>query len=335
MKHCPECGGPTQRWGRTSAGRPRFFCCTCGKTAIRRRKDVVQRTIAHQLVGWLGGKESLNEIAIHAHKTRQALWKEFQPLFLHDVEPSIPPDTKAKVLVLDGTYVHGHTLCALIAINENRQIYWRFAPYESYKVWLQFLYPFAQPDIVVMDGQKGLFAAAKTLWPTAPIQRCQFHVIAFAIQYLGRRPKDEAGRDLLNILYTLKYAKTHEIRDQWIVAYKKWEEKYEKTLALKNYGGRFLYSRHRSARLIIRRALPHLFTFLDHPGAPNTTNLVEGWVNSAIAEALRLHRGLRFHEKKTLVAIILAQLRKKMFWRPVSIAVSVPIVSRIVPIQRR
>lgn len=311
MKHCPECGGPTQRWGRTSAGKARFFCPVCGKTAVRKRKDVIQRHIAHQLVEWLGGKENLVHVAERVHKTRQALWKEFQPLLLHDVEPLIPNETKVKVLILDGTYIHGHTLCALIAIDENRRIYWRFAPWESYKVWLQFLYPFAQPEIVVMDGQKGLFAAAKTLWPTVPIQRCQFHVIAFAIQYLGRRPKDQAGKDLLEILYTLKEAKTHEARDQWIRVYKKWEEKYEKMLAMKNYGNRFLYPRHRSARLVIRRSLPHLFNFLDHEGAPNTTNLVEGWVNSAVAEALRFHRGLRVHEKKALVAIILARLRRQ------------------------
>jgi hypothetical protein len=310
-KHCPECGGPTQRWGKTSTGKNRFFCMSCKKTSIWKRKDLVERHVARDLVEWLGGKESLRELAREAHKTRQAYWKEFHPLFLQDVEPTIPENTQTKVLILDGTYIHGHTLCALIAIDENRKIYWRFAPWESYKVWLKFLYPFAKPDIVIMDGQKGLFAAAKTLWPTVPIQRCQFHVVAFAIQFLGRRPKDDMGRDLLEILYTLKEAKTLEKRDEWIRTYKKWEEKYEKMLSIKNFGNRFLYPRHRSARLVIRRALPHLFTFIDHPGAPNTTNLVEGWVNGAIAEALRFHRGLHVHEKKTLVAIILAKLRNK------------------------
>ena len=300
-----------QRWGRTSLGKVRFFCPVCRKTAIHKRDDLVKRHIAQELVDWLGGKESLGDIARKAHKTRQALSKEFHPLFLHTIEPLIPADTKVKTLILDGTYIHGHTLCALIAIDENRKIYWRFAPWESYKVWLHFLYPFVQPEIVVMDGQKGLFAATRRLWPTVAIQRCQFHVISFAIQYLGRRPKDEAGKALLDILYTLKEAKTFEGRDQWIRVYKKWEDTYADMLAAKNVAGRFMYPRHRSARLVIRRALPNLFTFLDHPGAPNTTNLVEGGINSAIAEALRLHRGLRLHEKKMLAAVILSQLREK------------------------
>jgi hypothetical protein len=311
VKHCTECGGPTQRWGRTPKGRVRFFCVHCKKTSIKRRKDIELRHRIKELISWLGGKETLSDLAQHDHKTRQALWKEFQPLFQYNVEPLIPENTKVRMLILDGTYIHGHILCTLVGIDENKRIYWRFAPYESYEVWLKFLYPFAQPDIVIMDGQKGLFAAARRLWPTVPIQRCQFHVIAFATNYLGRRPKDEMGRELLDILYMLKEAKTYEGRDVWIVLYKKWETKYEKLLSIKNYGGRFIYGRQRSARLIIRRALPYLFTFLDHPGAPNTTNLVEGWVNGAIADALRFHRGLRFHEKKLLVAVILAKLRKE------------------------
>jgi hypothetical protein len=37
---------------------------------------------------------------------------------------------------------------------------------------------------------------------------------------------------------------------------------------------------------------------------------VEGWVNGALAEALRWHRGLRIHEKKALVAIVLSHLAR-------------------------
>ncbi len=273
---------------------------------------MVDRNTARELALWLTGKATLSDLAVAKHKTRQALWKEFRPLFSNrEVEPVFREEVKTNVLILDGTYVHGHTLCALVAIDEDRKIRWRFAPYESYKNWFRFLYDFAKPEIVVMDGQKGLFAAAKMLWPTVPIQRCQFHVIAFAVQYIGRRPRDDAGKELLQVLYTLKDAKTLNERDVWIASYRAWEHKYEKLLSQKNHSGRFVYPRHRSARLIIRRALPHLFTFLDHKGAPNTTNLVEGWVNGAVAEALRLHRGLRVHEKKFLVSAMLNKLNQK------------------------
>jgi hypothetical protein len=57
--------------------------------------------------------------------------------------------------------------------------------------------------------------------------------------------------------------------------------------------------------------LPYLFTYLDFPGCPNTTNLVEGWPNAAIAEALRRHRGLHLSQKKILVSIILSHLTRE------------------------
>jgi hypothetical protein len=298
-----------QRWGHTKQGKPRFFCLPCKKTATPQRDDVEVRKTVNDLKKWLGGKDNLSDIAGRSKITRQALWKRFHHVLdTASKEPNLPDLIKTRILIIDGTYIHGHTLCALIAVDENDKIYWKFAPYESYASWMQFLSSFTEPEVVIMDGQKGLFAAAKTLWPNVAIQRCQFHVIAFAIQFIGRKPREQMGKDLLNILYSLKEAKDKQSRDAWIVSYREWERKYGAFFMAKDSNRRFTYPRMRSARLIVRRALPYLFTFLDHPGAPNTTNLVEGWINGAIAEALRFHRGLRLHEKKALATIILSDL---------------------------
>jgi|GEM_PF-934930 len=310
--HCRTCGTLMQKWGQTKQGKPRFFCLQCKKTATPQRDDVEIRQTVKQIKKWLGGKESLSEIAFRSHVTRQALWKRFhQVMEVAGKEPHIPDLIKTRILIVDGTYIHGHTLCALIAVDESDKIYWKFAPYESYKSWVTFLSSFTEPEIIIMDGQKGLFAAARMLWPNVSIQRCQFHLVAFAIQFIGRQPREKIGRDLLNILYTLKNAKTIEGRDLWIRSYRDWEQKYEMALLAKDIRKQFVYPRMRSARLIIRRALPYLFSFLLHPGSPNTTNLVEGWINGAIAEALRLHRGLRIHEKKVLATVILSDLVRK------------------------
>jgi len=200
----------------------------------------------------------------------------------------------------------------LVAIDEHRNISWLFAPYESYASWLQFLISLPVPEVVVMDGQKGLFAAAHRIWPNAIVQRCQFHVISLAFQYMGRRPKDEAGQSMAKLLYALKTVRTQEAKKQWLLLYKIWEKQYDyKVFRVRNELGKFTYQRLRSVRFIMRRAIPYLFTYIDKPGVPNTTNLVEGWVNGAIAEALRLHRGLRLSEKKMLVSVILSKLAKR------------------------
>jgi hypothetical protein len=301
-----------QRWGHSRQGKPRFFCPLCRKSATPERDDVERRNTETNLRGWLLGKESLSEIAADAHMTRQGLWKRFQPLIKGaGAEPSMPDMIKAKMLIVDGTYIHGHTLCALVAIDEHDKLYWKFVPYETYHGWLAFLSSFSQPDIIIMDGQKGLFRAAKTLWPRTSIQRCQFHLVAFAMQYIGRRPKEDAGKDLMAILYRLKEAKTFAGRDAWIKSYRTWERTYDHFLGAKDAQGKFFRPRLRSTRLIIRRALPNLFAYLDHPGSPNTTNLVEGWVNGAMAEALRLHRGLREHEKRALASTVFSNLKRK------------------------
>ncbi len=301
-----------QKWGHTREGKPRFFCPACRKTATLKRNDVEIRQTVHEVKKWLGGKESLSHMAVDSHVTRQALWKRFHRVMDDSsMEPAMPDLIRTKMLIVDGTYIHGHTLCALIAVDEFDKIYWKFASYESCAVWTKFLSSFVEPEIIIMDGQKGLFLAAKTLWPRVAIQRCQFHLVAFAIQYIGRRPKEKVGRDLMDILYTLKEAKTKEGRDAWIRSYRQWEEKYEMFLSAKDADKQYIRPRLRGARLIIRRAIPYLFTFLDHPGAPNTTNLVEGWINGAMAEALRLHRGLRIHEKKMLAGVILSDLIRK------------------------
>jgi transposase-like protein len=311
MKHCPFCKHELQHWGKTAAGATRFYCSHCKRTATnKKRKDVRERHLRYELDLWLGGKDSLQEIAARYGSTRQTLWKHFRPLLAFPFEPSIPQEP-IHTLILDATYIHSNQLCALVAIDEKDRVYWRFAPYESYDAWYRFLKLFPKPEVVVMDGQKGLFLAATRLWPFTGIQRCQFHVVSFVSQYTGRRPKDGPAREILDILYQLKNSKTPEGRDRWKILYHNWERKYQPELYAKNVWGNFQYPRLRSVRFIIRKAMPNLFTFLEYPDCPNTTNLVEGWVNSAVAEAIRRHRGITAEEKKTLVSIILSHLKRK------------------------
>lgn len=315
-KHCALCGERMQRWGTTRAGTPRFYCTACKRSSTWKRPDVEAAHRRRQLDHWLGGKDSLTEIASRYHRTRQGVWKRLRPLFSQPLEPAIPP-TSAETLILDATYVHGRTLCALVAIDEHDTIYWRFAPYECYATWHAFLSQFGAPKTVVMDGQKGLFAAARDLWPDAMVQRCQFHIVSFALQYVGRKPKDEPGRAILDLLYRLKTVRTHADRDAWILLYRIWEGRYQNLLLERNENRKYANPRLRTVRYLIRRALPNLFTYLDYPSLPNTTNLVEGWVNSAVAEALRLHRGLCVHEKQVLVGTVLSHLVRERKPRPV------------------
>ncbi len=305
-----------QRWGKTNALTPRFFCPWCHKTAVWGRKDVLARHTRKRLAVWLTGVRSKSDIAKHYGVSRQALSKEFKSFFQKNLEPFIPSNLKIETLIVDAKYIHGNKLCVLVAITEDDRIFWKFAPMECYGGWYGFLIRFMAPRIVIADGQKGISRFIKRYWPDTALQRCHFHMVLLVTGYLSRNPREEAGKDILSLAYRLKWVKTKEEKERWLLLHRIWERRYDNLFIQKTDSGRYKYEKLRSVRLIMKRAIPNLFTYLDYPGCPNTTNLVEGWVNTAIAERMRRHRGLRLRQKKTLVSIILSNLSRNSREKP-------------------
>ena len=305
-----------QGWGKTVAGTPRYRCLICEKSSIIHRPDTRQRHQYGRLVTWLTGVQSKKDIAKRYGVTRRALSKEFKQFFLENPNGLAPLNFKTRLLIVDGKYIHGNQLCTLIVVTEKDEIFWQFADSESYKTWSAYLSRFSPPEVVVADGQKGVAYFVRRYWPKTAFQRCHFHMVSLIIHYLSRNPKERAGQDILNLMYQLKEVKSFEYRDKWKLLYRIWEKQYEKMLAEKNETGGHIHRKLRSVRLIVRKAIPNLFTFLDYPGCPNTTNLVEGWVNAAIAEGLRRHRGLYLSQKKTLVSVILSNLSRNSKEKP-------------------
>lgn len=301
-----------RRHGKTKVGTERYFCPQCGRASTIHRPDTRERHLHDHFVSWLMGMRSKAEIAEALGLTRQALTYDFRQFFGKDLEPIIPPGLHPKMLVADGKYLEGRKLCVLTAVTEKDDIFWRFAPEERYGTWKQFLGAFARPpDVLVADGQKGAQSFVKRHWPDTAFQRCHFHMVLLVTHYLSRNPKTEAGRDIVDLTHRLRKVKTPAERDEWKMLHRIWEKEYEHVFQEKTEEGHWRSKKLRSVRQVMRRALPHLFTYLDFPGCPNTTNLVEGWVNTAIAEGLGRHRGLTLEQKKTLVSVILSHLRRE------------------------
>lgn len=264
-----------------------------------------------RLAAWLTGVESLSSVAKRLQITRPGLWKEFKPFFRKNPDARVPEDLNAQILIVDAKFIHGDELCTLIAVDEDDRIFWEFATDECYGTWYGFLVRFHAPKVVVADGEKGVALFVKRWWPKTAFQRCHFHMVASVIHYLSRNPKEEAGKEIMQLMYRLKDVKTQEEKKRWLTFHFIWERQHLKVFSLKHDSGGYANRKLRSVRHVIRRALPDLFTYLDYPGCPNTTNLVEGWTNTAIAEGLRRHRGLHLWQKKTLVSIILSHLRRE------------------------
>lgn len=200
------------------------------------------------------------------------------------------------------------------------QISWLFAERESFISWLLFLERLPEPDAAVIDGQKGLLAAIQCLWPLAKIQRCIVHIERLARIKLTRQPKTNAGKELLALVKRLFGVRTSKQRGRWLCVYRRWERRHAGFLKERSYGeplaGRkrtwwYTHRNIRAARSLIRNALPHLFTFIDYPHVPRTTNHVEGGVNSRIKELVHRHRGLSQYRKQALVAEYLGRKQTK------------------------
>lgn len=303
-----------QRYGQTRRGTPRFYCPCCRQSAVRQRADRREHHERGRVWRWLTGKSSLTEIGDARGQARQTLSRHFQPFFLRTAKWKAP--ARISLLVLDGIFIHGRSLLALIGLADSQKLVWTFAERETTENWLALLRLLPQPQVVVCDGHNGLLACLRALWPSVAIQRCHFHVIKLARIYLSRKPKTAAGRELWALVRTLPECRAHNQAANFRQSFLAWSARHEAFLAERswtlNQRGRrcswYTHKRLRGARSLIQNALPHLFTFLDYPNCPNTTNQVEGGINAQIAEAIRLHRGLRRHQKQTLVSLILAKI---------------------------
>lgn len=304
------------RYGRTAKGTPRWYCPRCRVSGIRTRPDTAIRHERRQFVRWLTGKASMGELAAAHRVSRQTLSKRFRRYFGNALSWHPPPSIRT--LILDGTYIHGRSLAALVALTEQGEAYWRFAPWETSETWGALLVRLPRPEVVVCDGQKGLHKILEELWPQTAIQRCHFHVAKLARRYLTAHPKTEAGQEVRELIRAVPKVQSLKAARGWRHAYEAWEARHAAFLSERTYynDGRrvrwwYTHRNLRGVRSLIRGALPHLFTYLRYPGTPNTTNHLEGGVNAGIAEALRLHRGLRLHQKKTLVSILLAERNRR------------------------
>ena len=153
----------------------------------------------------------------------------------------------------------------------------------------------------VIDGMKGLPQALKPV----PVQMCQFHQMLIVRRYLTQDPEIEASRNLLELVNGM--AETD--KESFIGAFNEWYDKYRDVVNERVHDGRikrrtppYMRPRLRSAYLSVKRNMPLLWTFYDHPetGLPNTNNALEG-LFSDLKTKVRVHSGIsREHREKLL-----------------------------------
>lgn len=213
-------------------------------------------------------------------------------------------------LLIDGTYF-SNDLC-LIVYRDNTikftQLY-RLSTgewYEELKEDLENLLSLnVQIESITCDGHKAQLKAIKRVCPDVILQRCVVHIQRMCRIWLTMRPKTIPGMELRSIVSQLHTIKTKEDRDYWIVSLVQWHQRHEGFLNEKSYQlstGRYWY-KHKLVRrsfMVIKKALPNMFQYLEHERVPKSTNGLESFFGH-LKGHLAVHRGLSANHRKNFI----------------------------------
>jgi len=90
-------------------------------------------------------------------------------------------------------------------------------------------------------------------------------------------------------------------------------QEFQQFLSEKNYKNQHTHQQLRSALFGIKLALPHLFACQDFPTQkiPNTTNHIDGGINTKLKDLNRQRRGLMIDRRNKLLVNLLYNLKGK------------------------
>lgn len=266
--------------------------------------------------GLLTSKKTFSEYAKSRGLSRVTVSR-----YLHECIDKIslnPPDPTGEVydcVVVDATWLrNGGTVAIAVAKGKVQQ--WVFSTRdEGINIWLAVFSKIPKPGCIVCDGHKGLIAAAKrTYGEDIRIQRCLFHLHNSMKSYLKpKTTKDKAAIELWELFRTITTIKTvnsaRNFEKHFQELYSRHREHVDEhtmmttptNQVMPNYTHRNLHAGYALIDNLIKDK--QLFNYLDHKdlGIPNTTNDLEGGINSRINELLRCHRGLTFSGQMWLV----------------------------------
>lgn len=247
----------------------------------------------------------------------------FKDFWVEEIQPK-NLSISNQILIIDGFVLEEGTVL-LLAKTKTKVVSWIFVKRETYHNWKVFFSELkGHPDVIVCDGQKGMLKAIKEAFPRVIIQRCQFHILQRSKTLLTRNPETLAAIELKKIIEKIPRIQTKKQLKLWLKDYLNWRSQYKEYLKEKTYyefDTKFIYKnftkgkrkwfythkRLRGAVYQIKKALPNLFCYLNNKNIPNTTNHVEGGINSHLKLLLRLHRGLPINKRKYLVSNFLYQ----------------------------
>ena len=275
-----------------------YKCKDCNKQFIGgKRRDKSQ-----VITDYVEGKQTLLQLSAKYNVSERTIRRDLESMrFVHSIAKY-----KEVTVQLDTTYWgRNFGLMVIKDVLRNKVLWHKYVRNETIAQYMEGISWLKSQGFkiygAVIDGMRGL---AQALYPI-PVQMCQFHQILIIRRYLTKEPDLKASNELLELAKNI----TRMDKDSFIGAFNEWYAKYKDVLnerihdkRIKRHTPPYMRPRLRSAYLSLRRNMPLLWTFYDHPetGLPNTNNAVEGMF-SDIKGKLRAHRGVSKDNRRKLL----------------------------------
>lgn len=310
---CSRCGAKLVKNGKTKGRKQRFICIPCGYT-VSFGKEQKEEIRFKAFKVWVGSAVTTNTISKFIYKkSLRTLFTHFHTFLANSPTPEVYFHNLINcgaafggTILIDADWF-GNEYCLIIYRDypSGEIVFFRYAEGEYKNIFLSdiaFLVINGYPlKGVVSDWKSSIVATVKEISfkyfeGNLPHQRCLVHTQLQCQTFLTRRPKTEAGRNLLELVHLLNHVKTFYHRNilcLWLVRFTLRflpiikERTYSEDKKSWWYTHKYL----RRTFLILKNNWDHLFVYLDYPFLIKDTNRLEG-LFSQLDNSLGRHRGL-------------------------------------------
>ena len=275
-----------------------YKCKDCGRQFLGgKRRDKSQ-----VITDYVEGKQTLDQLALKYGVSERTIRRDLEGMrYIQKISKH-----KQVTIQMDTTY-WGRNFGLLVIKDALRgKILWRkYVTHETIADYIEGVRWLEKHRFriygAVIDGMKGL---AKALSPY-PVQLCQFHQMLIVRRYITQDPEIEASAALLDLVNNM----TRMDKESFVGAFNEWYDRYKDIINERSHDKRikkktppYMRPRLRSAYLSVKRNMPLLWTFYDHPetGLPNTNNALEGMF-SDLKTKVRVHSGLSRDNRRKLL----------------------------------
>ena len=299
-QRCPKCGSlDIIHWG-TREGRQRYKCRDCGASFVKHKEGVRKSNRLVWFRKWVLGKQTIEDIAQECGYSSRQLHRWFDEYL--DNSPTWTMNTSSPIyLLIDGTYYSDdHCLILYRAVNLKRTIFYRFTTREDQNEIAADLFSIRELGYEILgittDGGDNIIRAVEYVFPDIPRQRCVVHVQRECLNTITQRPRSTEAKLFRNLVQDLSICRTENDKLWWLNMYHRWVEDNEefvfhKAVVTYTHQEYYVHNDLRKAYIHLKRAIPNLFTYIDYPGVPKTTNALEAFFGH-IKDQIRSHRGL-------------------------------------------